>query len=146
MRSSLQFHAQSKILIARLSVLHDRVKSRSDASTTLRVRKNDKFKIVQISDTHMITDVEICKDAIDVHEKNLSKSETDSLTIDFIEKNLNVEKSDLVVLTENQLYHDIFDSQSALFKMIASIIERSISFAVVFDNYDSESTHVLSRE
>jgi NADH:ubiquinone oxidoreductase subunit K len=94
----------------------------------------------------MITDVEICKDAIDAHENHLSESETDSLTINFIEKILNVEKSNLVILTEDQLHHDIFDSQFALFKMIVSIIERSISFAVVFDNHDNEDNHALSRE
>ncbi len=146
MRSSLQLNVQSKISIARLSVLRDRIKSRSDARATLKVRKNDKFKIVQISDTHMITDVEVCKDAIDVYENYLSKIEIDSLTINFNENILNVEKSDFMILIEDQLHHDIFDNQFVFFKMIVSIIERSISFAVVFDNHDSENIHALSRE
>ncbi len=146
MRSSLQFNVQSKISIARLSVLRDKIKSRSDARTTLRVRESDKFKIVQISDTHMITDVEVCKDAIDVYENYLSKNDVDSLTINFNENILNVEKSDLVILIEDQLHHDIFDNQFALFKMIVFIIERSISFAVVFDNHDNENIYALSRE
>ena len=46
MRSSLQLNAQSKISIAKLSVLRDKVKSRSDAWAALRIKKNDKFKIV----------------------------------------------------------------------------------------------------
>ncbi|KAI6345153.1 hypothetical protein MCOR25_011048 [Pyricularia grisea] len=35
--------------------------------------------------------------------------------------------------------------QSALFKVVAPIIERSIPFAAVFGNHDSEGTHALSR-
>lgn len=43
----------------------------------------------------MITDVKVCKNAINTHENNLSESEINSLTVKFIEKVLNVEKSDL---------------------------------------------------
>ncbi len=49
----------------------------------------------------MITSVEICKDAIDVHENHLLESETNSFTIKFIEKILNVEKLDLVILIKD---------------------------------------------
>ena len=94
----------------------------------------------------MITDVGICKDVIDVYENNLSKSETDSFTIKFIKKILNVEKSDFVILIEDQLYHNILDNQFAFFKMIVFIIERSIPFAVVFDSHDNENIHALSSE
>jgi len=57
---------------------------------------------------------------------------------------LDVEKPDLVILTGDQLHHDIPDSQSALFKVVAPIIERSIPFAAVFGNHDSEGIHALS--
>lgn len=146
MWSSLQINAQLKVLIARLSVLYSKVKLRPDAQTALRVRENDKFKIVQISDTHMVTSVEVYKDAIDAHEKYLSESEADPLTVNFIEKILNVEKPDLVILTEDQLHHNISDSQSALFKVVTFIIKRLISFTAIFDNHDSEGIHALSRE
>jgi len=76
----------------------------------LRVRKNNKFKIVQISDTHIVIDVGICKNTIDIYKNYLSESETDLLTIKFIEKILNIEKLDFVILTENQLYYNISDS------------------------------------
>jgi hypothetical protein len=146
MRSSLQLNAQPKVPVARLSVLHGRAKPRPDARAALRVREDGKFKIVQISDTHMVTGVGVCKDAIDAHGENLPESEADPLTVDFIGKILDVEKPDLVVLTGDQLHHDISDSQSALFKVVAPIIERSIPFAAIFGNHDSEGIHALSRE
>jgi predicted phosphodiesterase len=59
---------------------------------------------------------------------------------------LDVEKPDLVILTGDQLHHDILDSQSALFKVVAPLIERSIPYAVVFGNHDDEGTYTLSRE
>jgi hypothetical protein len=146
MRSSLQLNAQPMVPVARLSVLHGRAKPRPDARAALRVREDGKFKIVQISDTHMVTGVGVCKDAIDAHGKNLPESEADPLTVDFIGKILDVEKPDLVILTGDQLHHDISDSQSALFKVVAPIIERSIPFAAVFGNHDSEGIHALPRE
>lgn len=146
MQSLLQLNTQSKILIARLSVLHSRIKSRSDAQVALRVMKNSKFKIIQISNVHMITDVKVCKDAINAHGNHLPESEADLLTINFIGKILNIEKSDLVILTEDQLHHNIFNSQSALFKMIAPIIKCLISFAVIFDNHNSEGIYALSHK
>jgi DNA repair exonuclease SbcCD nuclease subunit len=89
----------------------------------------------------MGTGVGICKDAIDAHGKHLPKSEADPLTVDFIGKILDVEKPDPVVLTGDQLHHDIPDSQTALFKVVTPMIKRSIPFAVIFGNHDSEGTH-----
>ncbi|KAI1370103.1 Metallo-dependent phosphatase-like protein [Hypoxylon crocopeplum] len=145
MQSSLQLNSQPNVPVARLSVFHGRAKARPDARAALRVREDGKFKIVQISDTHMVTGVGVCKDAIDAHGENLPDSEADPLTVDFIGKILGVEKPDLVILTGDQLHHDIPDSQSALFKVVAPIIERSIPFAAVFGNHDSEGIHALSR-
>ncbi|KAF4336549.1 metallo-dependent phosphatase [Fusarium beomiforme] len=99
----------------------------------------------EISDMHMVTGVGVCKDAIDAHGKDLPVSEADPLTIEFIGRILDVEEPDLMVLTGDQLHHDIPDSQTALFKAVAPIIERSIPFAVVFGNHDSEGSHALSR-
>lgn len=146
MRSPLQLNARSKVPVARLSVLHGRAKPRPDARAALRVRKDGKFKMVQISDTHMVTGVGVCKDAIDAHGNHLPESEADPLTVNFIGNILDAEKPDLVILTGDQLHHDISDSQSALFKVVAPIIERSIPFAAVFGNHDSEGIHALSRK
>ncbi|EHA58134.1 hypothetical protein MGG_16481 [Pyricularia oryzae 70-15] len=141
-RSPIQLKCQADISVARLSILHGRAKLRPRA--TLRVRDDGKFRIVQISDTHMVTDVGLCKDAIDAHGNHLPWTEADPLTVKFIGEILDIEKPDLVVLTGDQLHHDICDSQSALFKVVAPIIERSIPFAAVFGNYDSEGTHALT--
>ncbi|KAK0713404.1 Metallo-dependent phosphatase-like protein [Lasiosphaeria miniovina] len=145
MPSSLQLNGQPEVPVARLSVLHGRAKPRPDARAALRVREDGKFKIVQISDTHMVTGVGVCKDAIDAHGNYLPESEADPLTVDFIASVLDVEKPDLVILTGDQLHHDIPDSKSALFKVVAPIIERSTPFAAVFGNHDSEGSHALSR-
>ncbi|KAF9774254.1 hypothetical protein IL306_007777 [Fusarium sp. DS 682] len=144
MSSSLQLDSHPEVPAARLSVLRGRAKLRPGAQEALRVREDGKFKIVQISDMHMVTGVGVCKDAIDAHGKDLPASEADPLTVKFIGGILDVEKPDLVVLTGDQLHHDIPDSQTALFKAVAPIIERSIPFAVVFGNHDSEGAHALS--
>jgi hypothetical protein len=88
-------------LVARLSILHGRAKPRLDAWAALRARKNSKFKIVQISDTHMVTGVRVCKDTIDADKKNLPESEANPLTVDFIKKILDIKKPDLVILTRD---------------------------------------------
>jgi DNA repair exonuclease SbcCD nuclease subunit len=64
----------------------------------------------------------------------------------FIGTILDVEKPDLVVLTGDQLHHNISDSQTALNKVVAPIIQRRIPFAAVFGNHDSEGIHALSRK
>lgn len=61
MRSTLQMDGELRVPVARLSVLHGSAKPISDARAALRVRKDGKFKIVQISDTHMVTSVGVCK-------------------------------------------------------------------------------------
>ncbi|KAI8633324.1 Metallo-dependent phosphatase-like protein [Xylariaceae sp. FL1651] len=116
----------------------------NDPPGALRVKEDGKFKIVQISDTHMVTGVGVCKDAMDAHGRPLPESEADPLTVNFLGAILDVEKPDLVVLTGDQLHHDILDSQSALFKVIAPLIERSIPYAAVFGNHDAEGTYALS--
>ncbi len=147
MRSPLQLNAPPEVPVAILSVRHGRARLRPDGpQTALRAREDGKFKIVQISDTHLVTGVGVCKDAIDGHGQPLPESEADPLTIDFLGGILDVEKPDLVILTGDQLHHDILDSQSALFKVVAPLIERSIPYAAVFGNHDSEGTFTLSRE
>jgi predicted phosphodiesterase len=64
----------------------------------------------------------------------------------FIRQILDIEKPDLVVLTGDQVHHDVLDTKTALFKVVAPIIERSVPFAAVFGNHDSEGAHALSRK
>jgi hypothetical protein len=74
----------------------------------------------------MVTSVGVYKDAIDNYGNNLPQSEADPLTVDFIEKILDVEKPDFIVLTRDQVHHDIYDTQSAFFKVVIPMIERSV--------------------
>ena len=94
----------------------------------------------------MVTGVGVCKDAVDGHGQPLPESEADPLTVEFLGGVLDVEKPDLVILTGDQLHHDIPDSQSALFKVVAPMIERSIPYAAVFGNHDAEGAYALSRK
>ena len=146
-RPPLQLDAQPEVPVAILSVRHGVGKPRPDVPRgPLRVKANGKFRIVQISDTHMVTGVGVCKDAIDAYGQPLPESEADPLTGNFHEEILDVEKPDLVILTGDQLHHDIPDSQSALLKVVAPLIERSVPYAAVFGNHDAEGTYALSRK
>lgn len=143
----LQLNAQSEVPVARLSVRRGTLNARPDNSQApLRAKEDGKFKIVQISDTHMVTGVGVCKDRVDAHGKPLPECEADPLTVDFIGSILDVEKPDLVVLTGDQLHHDILDSQSALFKVVAPLIKHSTPYTAVFGNHDAEGTYALSRK
>ncbi|KAH9215660.1 Metallo-dependent phosphatase-like protein [Leptodontidium sp. 2 PMI_412] len=146
MQQSLQLKTKSEVPIARLSILKGRPEAKPNGPRpALRANADGKFKILQISDTHMVTGVGICKDAIDGDGKALPESEADPLTVIFLGKILDEEKPDLVILTGDQLHHDIPDSQSALFKVVAPLIERSIPWAAVFGNHDSEGDYALSK-
>ncbi|KAI9164045.1 Phosphatase DCR2 [Paramyrothecium foliicola] len=140
----LLLHTHSGLPNARLTIRHGKPRPRVD-SPALRTRKNGKFKIVQISDTHTVTGFGVCRDSMDVNGQPLPESEADPLTMKFMGEILDVEKPDLVILTGDQLHHDILDSQSSLFKVVAPLIARSIPFAAVFGNHDDEGTYALSR-
>ncbi len=142
----LQLNAPTEVPVAKLSVRFGEAKPKEDPRITLRARDDGKFKIVQVSDTHMVTGVGVCKDAIDARGHFLSESEADPLTVDFLGTVLDTEKPDFVVLTGDQLHHDILDTQSTLFKVYAPLIKRSIPYAAVFGNHDSEGAHALSRK
>lgn len=147
MRAPLQLKAPPDLPIARITARYGRAKLPSgDSRIPLRVRKDGTFKVVQISDTHMVTGVGVCRDAIDAHGIPLPVSEADPGTVKFIGEILDVEKTDLVVLTGDQLHHGALDIQSAIFKVVAPLIERSIPYAVVFGNHDDEDDNALSRE
>jgi hypothetical protein len=94
----------------------------------------------------MVTGVGSCRDAIDADVNFLPDSVADPLTVKFIEEVLDVEKPDLILLTGDEVHHDIPDTQSALFKTVAPLIERSIPFAAVSCNHDSEGAYALSRK
>lgn len=147
MQRHLQLLSQSEEPAARLTVLHGRVSPSPDApQIVLRAREDGQFKILQISDTHMVTGPGVCKDAIDADGIALPESVADPLTVEFLGEVLDAEKPDLVVFTGDQVHHDVLDTQSALFKVVAPVIERAIPWAAVFGNHDSEGTYALTRK
>ncbi|OHE92743.1 phosphatase DCR2 [Colletotrichum orchidophilum] len=145
--TSLQLEDQPDVPAPRLSVRFGRPKSRpDDASTPLSVNGDGTFKIVQISDTHMVTGPGVCNDAIDADGQPLPSMEADPHTVEFLGAILDLEKPNLVILSGDQVHHDVPDTQSPLFKVVSPLISRSIPFAAVFGNHDDEGTHALSRK
>ncbi|KAI0382225.1 Metallo-dependent phosphatase-like protein [Hypomontagnella monticulosa] len=143
--SPLQLNAQPEVPVARLTIRHGIPTLRPDVPA-LRAREDGTFKMLQISDTHMVTGVGVCTDAMDAYGQPLPTSEADPLTVKFLEGILDLEEPDLVILAGDQLHHGIPDTQSALFKVVAPLIERSIPYAPVFGNHDDEGAYALSRK
>lgn len=111
-----------------------------------RVGKDGRFKILQVSDAHLSTGTGVCRDAIDASGNPIPNCEADPRTLDFVETVLDDEKPDLVVLTGDQIEGPLApDSQSAIFKIAAPLIERSIPYAAIFGNHDDEGALSLSR-
>ncbi|KAK5123275.1 hypothetical protein LTR85_002705 [Meristemomyces frigidus] len=146
MDAPLELDASPQTPVARLTFRHQRLNSGPNLpELPLRANADGKFKVVQVSDTHMVTGVGVCKDAIDADGQPLPAGEADPRTVQFLEAILETEKPDLVILTGDQLHHDHLDTQSALFKVVAPLIERKIPYAAVFGNHDDEGTWAMSR-
>lgn len=111
----------------------------------LHVRKDGKFKILQVSDLHLSTGLGVCRDPEPPPGKS-GKCDADPRTLDFVRSVLEIEKPDLVVLSGDQINGETSpDSQSALFKFANLFITRKIPFATIFGNHDDEGS-VSSRE
>jgi hypothetical protein len=145
MPSSLQLDILPETPVARLSILRGHPKPRPDTQTPLRVEADGTFKIVQFSDAHMGTN-KTCKDAIDANGEKLPEFDADPRTVELMGEILDEEKPNLAIISGDLLHHNICHSQSALFKLLAPIIEREISFTIVFGNHDDEGPHALSRQ
>lgn len=69
-----------------------------------RVRKDGKFKIMQVADMHLSTGLGHCRDPVpNVGIKGNAKCDADPRTLEFVEKMLTEEKPDLVVLSGDQV-------------------------------------------
>ncbi len=111
---------------------------------TLRVRKDGKFKILQVADLHLSTGLGVCRDA-EPPSHNGGKCDADPRTLEFVLSVLDSEKPDLVILSGDQVNGETApDAQSAVFKYAELFISRSIPFATIFGNHDDEGS--LSRE
>lgn len=97
---------------ARLSVRHGQPKGETKTPIP-RVRKDGKFKILQVADLHLSTGVGACRDALDEKGEVKGKCEADPRTLDFLERILDEEKPDMVVLSGDQVNGDTApDAQS----------------------------------
>lgn len=79
----LELDTPAEVPVARLSVRRGRAGAKPDG-TVLRAREDGKFKIVQVSDTHMLMGGGVCRDAIDAQGEGLPKCQADPLTVEFI--------------------------------------------------------------
>lgn len=105
-----------------------------------RIRKDGKFKIMQLADLHLSTGLGTCRDA-EPAEHNGGVCEADQRTLDFVRRLLDDEEPDLVVLTGDQVNGDSApDVQSAIFKFAELFIKRQypIPYACIFGNHDDE--------
>jgi hypothetical protein len=67
-----------------------------------KIRKDGKFKIMQISDLHLSTGLGVCRDA-EPKGANGGHCDADPRTLEFVERVLDEEKPDLVVLSGDQV-------------------------------------------
>lgn len=109
-----------------------------------KINDNGRFKIMQIGDLHLSTGVGACREAVP-DSYNGGKCEADPRTLDFINRVLDEEKPDMVVLSGDQINGDTApDAPTAIFKIASLLIERKIPYAAIFGNHDDEKT--MSRE
>ena len=91
----------------------------------------------------MSTSPGVCNDALGANGQYLLERKADPLMIEFIENILDIKKLDLAVLSGDQLHYNNFDSLTPIYKLFASFIKRSIPYAPVFGNHDSEGIYAL---
>lgn len=106
--------------------------------STPRVRKDGKFKIMQLADLHLSTGFGHCRDPMPP-EQNGGKCDADPRTMDFVARLLDDEKPDFVVLTGDQVNGETApDAQSAVFKFAHMLAKHKIPYAAIFGNHDDE--------
>ena len=98
--TSLLLASSGETQEARLSVR--RGKLVEVAKPTPRINEHGKFKIMQAADLHLSTGTGICRDELPGRH-NHGKCEADPRTLEFLERLLDEEKPDLVVLSGDQI-------------------------------------------
>ncbi|KAF2756390.1 Metallo-dependent phosphatase [Pseudovirgaria hyperparasitica] len=105
-----------------------------------RIRKDGKFKILQVSDLHLSTGVGACREPEPAGYHG-GKCEADPRTLEFVGKMLDDEKPDMVVFSGDQVNGDTApDSQTAIFKFAELVIKRQIPYATIYGNHDDEGS------
>lgn len=106
-----------------------------------RIRKDGKFKIMQAADLHLSTGLGHCRDALPEGQK----CDADPRTLEFLDRMIEDEKPDFVVLTGDQVNGDSSpDAQTAIFKYAELFARHKIPYAGIFGNHDDEGN--LKRE
>lgn len=109
----------------------------------LKINSDGKFKILQVADLHFSTGVGECRDPAPA--SIAPGCQADPRTIKFIQKVLDIEKPDIVVMTGDQVYGPTApDSESALYKVVKTFIDRKLPYACIMGNHDDEGS--LSRQ
>lgn len=112
---------------------------------TPRINDNGRFKVMQLADLHLSTGLGDCRDPVPAQTVPGQRCEADPRTLEFVERLLDEEKPDMVVLTGDQVNGETApDAQSAVFKSVNLLIERKIPYAAIFGNHDDEGD--LDRE
>lgn len=105
---------------------------------TPRINQNGKFKIMQVADLHLSTGLGKCRDALPIGHDG-GKCDADLRTLDFVEKMMEEEKPDFIVLSGDQVNGETApDSQSAIYKFAEIFKRRKIPYAAIFGNHDDE--------
>ncbi|KAI9845210.1 MAG: hypothetical protein M1838_001828 [Thelocarpon superellum] len=108
-----------------------------------RIRKDGKFKIMQVADLHLSTGFGSCRDPVPTMRNGMT-CDADPRTLEFVGTIMDQEKPDLVVLTGDQVNGETSpDAQSAIFKYAELFIKRKIPYVTIFGNHDDEGS--LSR-
>lgn len=104
-----------------------------------RIRENGRFKIMQLADVHLSTGLGICRDPVPAELVPGHGCEADTRTLEFLERLLDEEQPDLVVLSGDQVNGETAkDTQSAVFKSVKFLADRKIPYAAIFGNHDDE--------
>ncbi|MCJ1233683.1 hypothetical protein MMC14_001641 [Varicellaria rhodocarpa] len=105
-----------------------------------RVRKDGKFKILQVADLHLSTGLGTCRDPEPPSPEG-SHCDADPRTLEFIGSVLDSEKPDLVILSGDQVNGETApDAQTAVFKFAELFIKRNIPYATILGNHDDEGS------
>ena len=103
-----------------------------------RIGKDGKFKIMQVADMHLSTGLGACRDALPEGYNN-GKCDADLRTLEFVEKMIDEEQPDFIVLSGDQVNGDSApDAQTAIFKYSHMFASHQIPYAGIFGNHDDE--------
>ncbi|KAH8427972.1 metallophosphoesterase family protein [Aspergillus melleus] len=104
-----------------------------------RINDNGRFKIMQLADLHLSTGLGHCRDPVPAELVPGQKCEADTRTLEFVERLLDEEQPDMVVMSGDQVNGETSkDAQSALFKAAKLLVDRKIPYAAIFGNHDDE--------